>query len=76
MSDKHKSDFMPEELDNNSELLSPKDEDQGYLLRSIVKLFRCRTVGQSGQFCKETSPHCQYYTYLELNGFNASMWVS
>ena len=38
MSDKHKSDFMPEELDHNSELLSPKDEDQGNLLRGIVNL--------------------------------------
>ena len=36
MSDKHKSDFMPEELDNNSELLSPKDEDQGKFLRGIA----------------------------------------
>ena len=27
---------MPEELDNNSELLSPKDEDQGNLLKGIV----------------------------------------
>ena len=35
---------MPEELDNNSELLSPKDEDQGNLLRGIVN---CSDVAQS-----------------------------
>ena len=22
-----------------------------------------RTMGQSGEFCKETSPHCQYYLF-------------
>ena len=44
MSDKHKSDFMPEELDNNSELLSPKDEDQGNLLGGNVN---CSDATQS-----------------------------
>ena len=44
VSDKHKSDFMPEELDNNSELLSPKDEDQGNLLGGIVN---CSDATQS-----------------------------
>ena len=44
MPDKHKSDFMPEELDNNSELLSPKDEDQGNLLGGTVN---CSDARQS-----------------------------
>ena len=29
--------------------------------------------GPEGEFCKETSPHCQCNAYLKLNCFNASM---
>ena len=50
----------PEEIYNNSELLSPKDEDQGNLLRGIVicqpcRPWGCHTMDHSDQKCKETS---------------------
>ena len=29
----------------------------------IISKVQGRTIGQSDEFCKETSPHCQYYLF-------------